>query len=112
MKESCIPFTAPHEADVVIAAKRAVSAGPKRTSFPSRFPAAASTPAAWWIGLPRLSAHAVTPAPARKRSPIAWKTAQPWRVFPVIDPSMYVSPVGIAKMRSISRRFVAGLGFS
>ena len=43
---------------------------------------------------------------------MARKTAQPWRVLPVIDPSVYVRPAGIAKMRSISRRFVAGVGFS
>ena len=41
-----MPFTAPQEAAVVTVAKSAVSPGPKRTSLPSMFPGAASTPAA------------------------------------------------------------------
>ena len=39
-----MPFTAPHEADVVIVAKSAVSPAPKRTSFPSMFPAVGVDP--------------------------------------------------------------------
>jgi len=42
----------------------------------------------WWIGLPRCSAHVATKTPARKSSDMAQKTAQPWRSFPVIEPSV------------------------
>ena len=88
VKESCIEFTAPQEASVVIVAKSAESPGPKRTSFPSMFPGAAETPRAWWIGLPRTSDHPASSAAPIKSIAMAAKTAQPWRVFPVIEPSV------------------------
>src|SRR6185369_9275322 len=99
VKESCIAFTAPHDADVVIEAKSAESAGPKRVSFPSMLFADVSAP----------TAMAVI---SRKRIDIAAKTAQPWRGFPVIEPRVYVSPAGIQRMRNIWKKFVNGVGFS
>ena len=55
MKLSCIAFTAPQEAAVVMTAKSAESAGPKRTSLPSML--APSIPSAWISGLPFASAQ-------------------------------------------------------
>ena len=43
---------------------------------------------------------------------MAAKTAQPWRGFPVIAPSVVQRPAPSAKMRKISRRFENGVGFS
>ena len=55
MKLSCIALTAPQEAAVVMTAKSAESAGPKRTSLPSML--APSMPSAWTSGLPFASAQ-------------------------------------------------------
>ena len=44
VNESCIEFTAPQEASVVIVAKSAELKMPKRTSLPSMLPSAAATP--------------------------------------------------------------------
>ena len=111
-------LTAPHEASVVTVAKRAESPMPNRTSLPSMLPpvppavGADARPAAWWIGFPRCSATLQTTTPARKRSAIAAKTAQPCRTDPVIRPSVFVRPAPIAKIRTIWRKFVPGVGFS
>src|SRR5207253_11509202 len=43
---------------------------------------------------------------------MAAQTAQPWRCEPVIRPSVYVSPDGIAKISTISKKFESGVGFS
>ncbi len=72
----------------------------------------AATPSFWWIGLPRCSAISATTAPTRNRNAIAAKTAHPCRTDPVIRPSVLVSPAPIAKIRTISRKFVPGVGFS
>ena len=47
VKESCIAFTAPHEAAVVTAANSAEAAMPKRTSLPSMLPPDCSALDAW-----------------------------------------------------------------
>ena len=43
---------------------------------------------------------------------MAEKTAQPCRFEPVMRPSVLVSPAPIAKISTISRKFVPGVGFS
>ena len=43
---------------------------------------------------------------------MAAKTAQPWRFDPVMRPSVLVSPAPTAKIRTIWRKFVPGVGFS
>ena len=43
---------------------------------------------------------------------MAAKTAQPCRMEPVIRPSVFVRPAPIAKMRTIWRKLVPGVGFS
>src|SRR5439155_16644485 len=43
---------------------------------------------------------------------MAAQTAQPCRCEPVIRPSVYVSPEGIAKINTISKKFENGVGFS
>ena len=47
INESCIAFTAPQLASVVIVAKSAEFAIPNRTSFPSMFPPACMADARW-----------------------------------------------------------------
>ncbi len=61
---------------------------------------------------PRTSKKPAVRAPMRKRIAIDQKTAQPWRFFPVIDPSVYVSPAPTEKIRNISTRLLKGVGFS
>src|SRR5262249_49055596 len=94
---SCIAFTAPHDADVVIEANSAESAAPKRTSFPSMFERSAQTQSAVMV---------------RKRTDIAQNTAHPCRGFPVMAPRVTQRPAGMEKIRNISNRFVNGVGFS
>ena len=57
VKLSCMALTAPHEAAVVMTAKSAEAAMPKRTSLPSMLPPAGSSPSAVRIGLPDASAQ-------------------------------------------------------
>ncbi len=102
----------------MIVAKRAESPMPKRTSLPSMLPPVppavgrAATPSFWWIGLPRCSAISATKAPTRNIRAIAPKTAHPCLTEPVMRPSVFVRPAPIAKIRTISRKFVPGVGFS
>ena len=112
VKESCIAFTAPQEASVVIVAKSAELKTPKRVSFPSMLPSAASTPSGWWAGFPAASAQAQPSAPARNRSIIAAHTDHPCAWLPVIRPRYQVSPLPRAKMESIWRKLESGEGFS
>ena len=86
VNESCIALTAPHEASVVIVAKRAELKMPNRTSFPSMFPSVAATPSALWIGLPRLSAFQQTSTPTRNIANIAAQTDQPCLWFLTMRP--------------------------
>ena len=51
MKLACMALTAPQEAAVVITAKSAEAAMPKRTSLPSMLPPVPSTPRAVKAGL-------------------------------------------------------------
>ena len=51
-------------------------------------------------------------APTRKSVAIDQNTAHPWRVLPVIEPSVYVRPAPTEKMRNISTRLLNGVGFS
>src|SRR5450830_672164 len=64
------------------------------------------------MGFPRTSKKPATNAPTRKRIVMDQKTAQPWRVLPVIVPSVYVSPAPTEKIRNISTRLLKGVGFS
>src|SRR4029077_9446237 len=84
VKESCIEFTQPHDASVVIVAYSAEFAIPKRTSLPSMLPpglvadAMTSTPRAAWIGLPRASAQFGVVPPPMNSMYIAAHNAQPF----------------------------------
>src|SRR5665647_3143896 len=77
VKESCIEFTAPHEASVVTVANKAELKIPKRTSLPSILPAAWSTPRAASRGLPEDSAPQQISAPTRNSRNMAAHTDQP-----------------------------------
>src|ERR1700730_12580680 len=116
VNESCWLFTAPQLASVVTVAKRAEFAIPNRTSFPSMLPPECnalgfrSTPAN--NGFPRASAQYTVATPPKNKNRIAAHTAQPCRCDPVIRPSVYVRPEGIAKISTICRKFVNGVGFS
>ena len=122
MKLSCMELTAPHEASVVTSAKSAVSGMPKRTSLPSMLPPDprardALTPSRRRTGLPRCSKCADDERCPRSRSTvIAANTAQPWRRFFTISPSVTQSAPGMAKMEKICdevrerRRVLARVG--
>ena len=86
VKESCMPFTAPHEAAVVMVANSEELKMPKRTSLPSMLPSAVAMPMAWWMGFPFASAHQQTSTPARNIAIMAPHTDQPWAWFLVIRP--------------------------
>ena len=88
VKESCMELTAPQEASVVTVAKRAELKIPKRTSFPSIFPPAGSTPRACSRGLPAPSAHQQIKNAPRKRIAMAPQTAQPCFWFFTIRPEI------------------------
>src|ERR1035437_2754302 len=100
VKESCIAFTAPHEASVVMVANKAELKMPKRTSLPSMFPSAAATPSFWWIGLPDDSAFQQTRTPQANIANMAHHTDQPCFWFLTMRPRKYVSALGIAKIES------------
>ena len=106
-------FTAPQEASVVTVAKRAEAKIPKRTSFPSMFPPAGSSPRAIRRGFPTASACQQTRTPARKRTAMAPQTVQPWRRFPTIRPKIVGQAAdGMRKMERIWMKFASGVGFS
>src|SRR5208283_1848982 len=100
VNESCIELTAPQLVSVVTVAKSAEFATPKRTSFPSRLPAACTAEdgvdeecepccaAAASKGFPRASAQYAVVTPARNNKAIAAHTAHPWRGEPVIVPNV------------------------
>ena len=100
-------------------AKSAESPIPKRTSLPSMLP---PVPAGGRRGgdsgrlvdrdCRAAPAVVATNAPARKSTAMAAKTAQPCRTEPVIRPSVFVRPAPIAKIRTICRKLVPGVGFS
>ena len=77
VKLSCIEFTAPHEASVVIVANSAELKTPKRTSLPSMFPSVCTTPFLYRLGFPSASAFQQVTTPTRKIAAIAPQTAQP-----------------------------------
>src|SRR5438270_13025024 len=81
VKESCIEFTAPQEASVVIVGKSVELKTPKRTSLPCMLPGfellVLTIPSAVRLGLPRDSAHQQVRVPIRKTIAIAAHTAQP-----------------------------------
>ena len=86
LKLSCIEFTAPQEASVVTVAKSAEAAVPKRTSFPSMFPApwSSASEARAWFGF--ASAQCAVRVPPRNITAIAARMAHPWRLSRAIRP--------------------------
>ena len=118
VNESCVAFTAPQLAAVVIVAKSVDALMPKRASLPSMLPpgwvalAAWSTPSAASAGLPCCSNTVAGTAKATNSSVIVASTAHPWRRSPTMRPKTKHSAAGIAKMASISSRSVTALGFS
>ena len=73
---------------------------------PGAPPVAAST------GLPDASAQYATLTPAKNSSAIAANSVQPWRWSLAMRPNVNVSAAGIAKISSIERRLLSGVGFS
>src|ERR1700733_7546929 len=113
VKESCIELTAPQLVSVVTTAHSAELAMPKRTSLPSMLPAGCTWLAEFWTsGFPRASAEYVAVTPTRNKIAIAHHTAHPWRGEPVICPSVYVKADPMAKIKTSSKKFVSGVGFS
>ncbi|OPY16502.1 MAG: hypothetical protein A4E69_00213 [Syntrophus sp. PtaB.Bin138] len=105
-------FTAPQEAPVVTAAKRAELKIPKRTSLPSMLPPAGSTPREIRWGFPAVSACQQIRMPARSRIAMALQIAQPCRWLFTLRPRYQVRPLGISRMESIWMKFASGVGFS
>ncbi|MCY1523513.1 hypothetical protein D9M68_584140 [compost metagenome] len=111
-------FTAPHEAAVVTAAKRAEASMPKRTSLPSMLPPLCSALATWSTpsgpssGLPACSAGVTASTATTNSTVIAASTAQPWRRSPTTRPKAKHSAAGIRKIASISSRLLNAVGFS
>ncbi|EXI73857.1 MAG: hypothetical protein AW07_01993 [Candidatus Accumulibacter sp. SK-11] len=121
VNESCIELTAPQDAAVVIVAKRAESAIPKRASLPSMLPSvkavvrtlvASVSPTFASSGLPCCSKLIAPMAKLTKSRPIAANTVQPWRSSPTMQPKAMHSAPGIRKIDSICRKFTNGVGFS
>src|SRR5260370_760090 len=116
VNESCWLFTAPQLASVVTVAKRAEFAIPNRTSFPSMLPPECMAPGFWSTpassGFPRASAQYAVATPTKNKNVMAAHTAQPCRWDPVIRPSVYVRPEGIAKINTSWKKFEKGVGFS
>ena len=94
VKESCMLFTAPQEAPVVMVANRAELTMPKRVSLPSMLPPGCvaemvwSTPNAVKAGLPCCSADSATARKPRNNIVMATRIAQPWRVSPTMLPKV------------------------
>lgn len=94
VRASWPPLTAPVEVPVVIAAKVAVLAAPKRTSLSLRLPpdwpssASSSTPLACSTSDPRCSAGTATAIAITRIAIIAAKMAHPWRRDPTIRPNV------------------------
>jgi len=113
-----MPFTAPHEAAVVMVAKSELAAMPKRVSLPSMLPPACSTLAAWStpsaaiFGLPACSATMIATTAATKIAVIAISSAQPFRLSPTTWPNARHRPAGIRKIASICSTLLQALGFS
>ncbi len=113
-----MPFTAPHEAAVVMAANNPVAAMPKRASLPSMLPPGCVALTDWsapsWVssGLPCCSCAVTTTTETTKITVIAARTAQPWRGSPTMRPNMNTSAAGIRKIESIWKKFVSAVGFS
>ncbi len=117
MNESCIALTAPHDAAVVIVAKRVDATMPNLDSLPSMLPPGWSGLAAWSTssdasaGLPRCSIGAATKTMTTKIRVIAASTAQPCRMSPTIRPKQNTKAAGIRKIDSIWTKFERGVGF-
>ena len=85
VKESCMAFTAPHDAAVVTAANRADALMPNRTSLPSMLPpackalAVCSTPSPTHCGLPTFSAETTAITATTNITVMAARIAKPWR---------------------------------
>ena len=118
VNESCMPFTAPQEAAVVMAANSPVAAMPKRVSLPSMLPplcvalTAGSAPSADSSGLPCCSCAITTTTATTKIAVIAAINVQAWRMSPSRRPNMNTSAAGIRKIDNICRKLVSGVGFS
>ena len=112
VKLSCIAFTAPQLAAVVTAANSAEALMPKRTSLPSRLPAAPSTPSAVSRGLAWCSKCITATTDITNSSVIAASTTKPWRRSPTMRPKTRHNAAGMAKIASICSRLANALGFS
>ena len=118
VNESCMAFTAPQEAAVVITANRLVALMPKRVSLPSILPPACrlftlwSTPSGVSSGLPPCSAGVMTNTAITNITVIAARIAMPWRRSPTMRPKVKHSAAGIRKMDSICTKLASGVGFS
>ena len=102
VNESCIEFTAPHDAAVVITANRGRVRNPETCLLALKVSADnCLIDRLGKIGLPAASAEYAIKTPARNNTDIAPNTAHPCPCEPIIIPSMYVSPAGIRKISSI-----------
>jgi hypothetical protein len=86
--ESCIELTLPFDASVVVTIHSEPSSTLNRTSLPSRFGAAAETPAARIAGVASCSPGAAITMPTTMRIHIDANSAQPWRRLPTILPNV------------------------
>ena len=118
VNESCIAFTAPQDAAVVMVANSAEAAMPKRASLPSMLPpgcsalATGSTPSAASCGWPCCSRLVTATTASTNITVIAASNAPPWRTSPTMRPNANTRPAGIRKIASICAKFDSGVGFS
>ena len=105
VNESCIAFTAPHDAAVVIVANNDEATIPKRTSLPSILPltSAAVSPDTCDVnqGLPASSLLTVNEYIPTNNTVMAANIATPCFRLPLILPRQKHSEVGIRKIASI-----------
>ena len=118
VKESCMAFTAPQEAAVVMTANRVDALIPKRASLPSILPPFCRALPVWSAprvdssGLPACSAGVMAITATTKIAVMAASTAHPWRMSPTSRPNAKHSAAGIRKMASICKKLVSAFGFS
>ena len=97
-----MPLTAPQLASVVMVANSVESAMPKRTSLPSMLPPDCRSTGMLVDSREQRIALGFRPVrrghAGQKQSAMRAQTAQPWRCEPVMRPSVYVRPAGIAKI--------------